>query len=93
MATDCLHRNITWYHRPAEGKLTKQQFQFLKAALLSNYRFWLRSYHTQVYWSRRYKAVAIRYRRGMMNYQHIKERIHDYIHGYFKALEYEETKN
>ena len=84
---DYLRRNITWYHRPKDGRLDPKQFQRLKAILLVNYRFWLRSTKTQVYWSRTYKSVGIRYRKGMMRYQEIKEQISAYIHGYFKALE------
>ncbi len=83
----CLKKNITWYHRPKDGKLDPKQFQRLKECLLGQFRFWLRGTKTRVYWSRTYKSVGIRYRKGMMGYQEIKEQISYYIHGYFKALE------
>lgn len=83
----CLHKNVTWYHRPKDGKLSKKHFERLKSALLAQFRFWLRGVKTQVYWSLKNKAVAVKFRKGMMGYPEIKDQISAYIHGYYKALE------
>lgn len=82
-----LNKNIVWYHQPRGGTIKREQFEKLKAALLVEFRFWLRGPKTNIYWSRTYHAVAIRYRRGLVNYQAIKERISSFIWGFFTALD------
>ena len=87
-----LTKNIVWYHQPRgriiDGRnLTRKQFEKLKATLLVEFRFWLRGPKTNIYWSRTYNAVAIRYRPGLVNYQELKEKVSSFIWGYFTALD------
>lgn len=82
-----LNKNVIWYHRPLNGALSKADFTRLRDRLLVEFRFWLRGARPNVYWSRRHKAVAIRLRKGTVNYESVKANISYYVFGFFEALD------
>lgn len=83
-----LKKNVVLYHAPRTGKtLTRDQFQKLKNQLMTEFRFWLRSYRNQVYWSRRHKAVAVLYLKGTVDYELVSSRVSYFIFGFFTALD------
>lgn len=82
-----LNKNLIWYHRPLNGAMSKSDFIRLRFGLMVEFRFWLGGARPNVYWSRRYKAVAIRLRKGTVNHELVKANISYYIFGFFEALD------